>query len=244
MWTKRQILLIVITSLLLGGLLLSACTPKQPAPTLYPSAPSSAKPSTLIPAPDKPTSILPEKPSFSPWPPIIDAHAHLTGGSPSEQIAYIDKLVAEMDRLGIVKATLEGLPSKRTPKVDQDILSAYNKYPDRFYPYLSGFDPQDEGAVQYVKKQLETGKWRGLGEIYLRHSDAPALNPADHPVMLKIYDLCAEYNVPIHIHFEPGAGIAQEQGIEEIKRALAYNPKTVFIWAHNCRGTIKRCGNS
>ena len=170
--------------------------------------------------------------------PIIDAHAHIAGGSPEEMASYIDELVVEMDKLGVVKATLEGLRTKRTPKDDQDILVAYDRHPNRFYPYLSGFNPQDEGAIDYVRKQLETGKWRGLGEIYLRHSPGGVLNPADHPVMLEIYDLCAEYEVPIHIHFESDYGIDYELGIKEIKRALAHNPNTIFIWAHGCHGNI------
>jgi hypothetical protein len=242
MYLRSKVLSMGIIVFLIFGLLAGGCAAKETAlapnpevtvlPTTTPAQPTSTTvPLPRQPTPDAPISVLPKVSSSGPWPPIIDAHAHLVGGPYSEQTAYVDQLVAEMNRLGIVKATLEGMSPPRNPNIDKDILAACKRYPDRFYPYLSGFDPQDEGAVEYVKKQLETGEWRGLGEIILRHAQAGKRNPADHPVMLKIYDLCAEYNVPIHIHFEPGAGIDYEQGIEEIKRALALSADGWVLYA-------------
>jgi predicted TIM-barrel fold metal-dependent hydrolase len=228
--SKKLLFVILIAALLFAGCMQPAEETHTPSPTGKSSVTETLTPIT------EPSPAV--EPYSGPWPPVIDAHVHLMPEPSSEQMAYIDELVAEMDRLGVVKATLEGLAEKRTPRDDRHILAAYSRFPNRFYPYLSGFDPQDEAAVDYVKQQLETGKWQGIGEIYLRHSDAHTMVPADHLVMLQIYDLAAEHNVPIHIHFEPDYGTDYESGIQEIKRALAHNPDTTFIWAHSAHGNI------
>lgn len=124
---------------------------------------------------------------------IIDAHAHIPPTAPSiSHSFYADTLVKAMDRLGVKKIILSEIDNDYSGKGDQALLKVYWRYPDRFYPFLKGFNPADEKSIDYVENQLKNGPWRGLGEIYLRHSDAPKtqISP-NHPVMLKIYDLAA-----------------------------------------------------
>ncbi|HED03326.1 MAG TPA: hypothetical protein ENI60_00955 [Candidatus Fraserbacteria bacterium] len=174
-------------------------------------------------------------------PPIIDTHVHIWPTTEAENQQYIDQLVDAMVRSNVKKVAL-GLnarhisqrPPTYSPEHDQFVLAAYQRHPSRIIPMLAGFDPQDESAVDYVKTQLETGPWQGIGELDLRNEPKQTTNPADHPVMMQIYQLAAQYHVPVLIHFDPCYGISCTGGMEEIRRALRANPETIFIWAHGC----------
>jgi predicted TIM-barrel fold metal-dependent hydrolase len=71
-----------------------------------------------------------------------------------------------------------------------------------------------------------------------RHDDLTALTygeppRADHPAYLKIYDLAAEYDIPVLIHHNIGPAYTDDPlYLEEMKNALAHNRNTVIIWAH------------
>jgi alginate O-acetyltransferase complex protein AlgI len=56
--------------------------------------------------------------------------------------------------------------------------------------------------------------------------------PANHPVMMAVYDLAAQYNVPVHLHYQPDYGTLYLNGLAELEDALAANPNTIFVWGH------------
>jgi hypothetical protein len=78
-------------------------------------------------------------------------------------------------------------------------------------------------------KDVESAINRGfmwIGEALLRHW-GETNTPADDPVALQIYDLCAKHRVPITIH-QDSAGYSG--AYEEMERALEHAPDCVFIF--------------
>lgn len=173
--------------------------------------------------------------------PISDAHAHFYYGNPS----YIDEWISEMDKNNVRKTVLfAGTGGSYTGQEDVDIqkiLDAYNKYPDRTFPILSGFDPQDENSVGYLENQLSTGKWKGIGEMYMITEWLPSYKTrADHPVMLRIYGVLENYDVPIFAHYE-----MWEQGdADALYGVLENHPSLKFVWLHLGAGSAFELDNA
>ena len=71
-----------------------------------------------------------------------------------------------------------------------------------------------------------------------RHDDLTAYTygeppRADHPALMKIYDLAVEKNVPVLIHHNIAPSYAKEPlYLPEMLRGLKYNRKANIIWAH------------
>lgn len=168
--------------------------------------------------------------------PLSDAHAHLFEDDPQ----FIDKLIVAMDVEGVQKTVLFGSAdqdymdnSKYVGGIwgytDQMVLEAYNKYPNRIFPMLSGFNPQNENSVSYLREQFNTGKWKGIGEIYLIHESLPNYKTrADHPVMLQIYRVLAEFNAPIFFHHERWL----QEDVDALYQVIGQNPDVKFVWLH------------
>ncbi len=110
----------------------------------------------------------------------------------------------------------------------------------RFYPFICGVNPNDQYAADQLRTLLELypGQIYGIGELMSRHDDLTALTygeppHADHPAFLKIFDLAAEYGLPVLIHHNiSSANNADPLYLEEMRNALKYNRDTVIIWAH------------
>ena len=127
---------------------------------------------------------------------------------------------------------------------DHLMLNALQSQPEeirsRFYPFICGVNPNDLYAADQLRTLLEMypGQIYGIGELMSRHDDLTALTygdppRADHPALLKVYDLAAEYGLPVLIHHDiSNAYNADVLYLEEMKNALAHNRDTVIIWAH------------
>jgi len=121
-----------------------------------------------------------------------------------------------------------------------DYLAQPEEIRNRFFPFICGINPNDLYSVNHLRRLLETYGDRiyGIGEVMSRHDDLTALTygeppRADHPAYLKIYDLAAEYDIPVLIHHNIGPSYTDTPlYLEEMKNALAYNRDTVIIWAH------------
>ena len=121
-----------------------------------------------------------------------------------------------------------------------DYLAQPEEIQSRFFPFICGINPNDRYAANHLRRLLETygDKIYGIGEVMSRHDDLTALTygeppRADHPAYLQIYDLAAEYDIPVLIHHNIGPSYTDDPlYLEEMKNALAYNRDTVIIWAH------------
>ena len=121
-----------------------------------------------------------------------------------------------------------------------DYMAAPPAVRNRFYPFICGVNTTDRYAAKYLRRLLETypGEIFGFGELMNHHDDLSALTYGDTPrpnneAMKAIYDLAAEYDIPILLHSNIGPVYADDPlYLDEMKEALAYNPKTNIIWAH------------
>lgn len=173
---------------------------------------------------------------------IIDTHAHIYPLSEEINDEYVDALVETAKENGVSKIFL-GLNARHVPDRsptfsevhDEWVLAAAERYPDVIVPTLNGFDPEDEDSVGYVREQLETGRWKMIGELDLRNKPKQTQISADSPVVMEIFALAAEYSVPVMVHYDFEYGTAsRDAGFEEFETALSENPDTIFIYAHNC----------
>ena len=93
-----------------------------------------------------------------------------------------------------------------------------------------------------AESKLRSGQYSGLGEFIMLHygynSLVPTTDqrfsgevelPVDTPLMFKIVDLAARYNMPVVIHAE-----AESQTVQQMRRLLNRSPDTKIIWEHNC----------
>ena len=127
---------------------------------------------------------------------------------------------------------------------DHILLNSLAQQPDeirdRFYPFICGVNPNDRYAASQLRALLEMypGQIYGIGELMSRHDDLTALTygeppRADHPALLEVYDLAAEYDIPVLIHHNiSSVNNPDPLYLGEMKNALAHNRKTRIIWAH------------
>jgi len=157
--------------------------------------------------------------------PLFDAHSHAT-----PRFISAEELVQLFREVGLSGVFLFG-PPKLTLRVQK-------QNPDFIFPFGQvGRDRQtrqlllNNDTLRRIEGQLKSGAMRGIGEVSLRHrpfrvsppnGDA---NPADGPIMQKLYDLAATRGIPVTVHFE-------HQYSTELERALQQNRNTIIIWAH------------
>ncbi|WP_163832677.1 amidohydrolase family protein [Spartinivicinus ruber] len=110
----------------------------------------------------------------------------------------------------------------------------------RLHPFLSGFNPTDLHAAEQIEQELKwrPGFWKGIGEILTRHDSLTALTTgerarANHPALMKIYQLAARYKLPVILHSNITSTKEKKPiYLPELEEAIKSNPKTYFIWAH------------
>ncbi|MCQ6563842.1 hypothetical protein [Paenibacillus mendelii] len=83
---------------------------------------------------------------------LIDVHNH-------DADYYADKgSIAIWDKYHVDKTVLFGAISEPAAMVsDRLSWEAYTKYPNKFYPFFSGFSMYDEAAVEIVKQSSRKG---------------------------------------------------------------------------------------
>ncbi|MFP8966206.1 amidohydrolase family protein [Pokkaliibacter sp. CJK22405] len=176
------------------------------------------------------------------------------------------ELLREMDNAGIDYAMLSGLPvtkkwDEHAPKkplymmaddarlywysatddiVGRALEALPKKQQQRFYPFISGFNPSDRNAVDHIERMLNwyPGLWKGIGEVLLRHDDLTALTYGETPranslAMQRVYDLAAKHHLPVLLHSNITANYEKTPiYLGELEAALAHNRSTKIIWAH------------
>ena len=110
----------------------------------------------------------------------------------------------------------------------------------RFLPFVCGVNANDRNAAAQLRRLFDEfpGQIVGIGEIMSRHDDLTALTygeppRADHPALLRVYDLGAEMDMPVLLHHNiAGAHMDEPLYLGEMENALQHNRKTEIIWAH------------
>jgi predicted TIM-barrel fold metal-dependent hydrolase len=106
-----------------------------------------------------------------------------------------------------------------------NVLQAYKERPNEVVPSLYVRYMDQNSSVRDVEAALEEG-FMWIGEALLRHHSQGTAVPADHPVALQIYDLCAKYNVPITVHQDPAEYV---RAYEEFERAASLKRNCTFV---------------
>ncbi|MEW6355106.1 MAG: amidohydrolase family protein [Planctomycetota bacterium] len=168
---------------------------------------------------------------------FLDSHGHLHSEYADE---WVDTLAARMPTCNVRKASLTGV-GLVSDHEDEDVLRGYEKYPDLFYPYLCNFNPDDLKSINYVKHHLNSGPWRGVGELFLDTTDTVCANipmrdgsakkhpypvpkdKSDSRVFREVFDLCGEKGIPVFVHCER---------LKFLCDVLPRHPGTRFLAAH------------
>ncbi|XEC93632.1 amidohydrolase family protein [Paenibacillus tarimensis] len=157
---------------------------------------------------------------------VIDIHNH---------DAWDPKAVNKWAQYGIDRIVLFGnISEPRAQTSDQLAWDHYRKDPAHVYPSFAGFPIYEEEGVAIVRDKLEQG-YLNIGEIAAASTYSPVVSglkwKAKHPndgYFPQIYELAANYRVPILLHIDPPNGLP----IKYLKEALEQNPDTIFIFAH------------
>lgn len=137
-------------------------------------------------------------------------HSHMDVVSPTEVIEMLD-------RTGISHAVFSSRPTENS-----EIL--FELAPERIIPFVMPYHDfhdkaswwEDPSVVEHVKNAIDTGVYRGIGELHLFKDNKHA------PVYLELIDLAAEHDLILQLH-----GDAE---IIDVARERA--PEVPIIWAH------------
>ncbi len=114
----------------------------------------------------------------------------------------------------------------------------------RLYPFISGFDGTDLGAVDLIVKRIKEfpGVFKGIGEVMSRHDDLTNLTVgerprANHPSLFRIFDFAGQHGLPVSIHHNiapvsPADKPKRPRYVSELLDAFDEFPGTTFIWCH------------
>jgi predicted TIM-barrel fold metal-dependent hydrolase len=156
----------------------------------------------------------PGRAADSPWGgPVLDIHLHPRRDSALE--------IDHLEGSGVRRAVL--LPGAGSLERAATLVA---KYPDRFVRFANADVRTPEGAA-LIRAGLKNGAI-GIGELKYPVQ-------ADSPEMRRVYEVAAEFRVPVLLHFEEGNF---NSGFARLPALLKAHPNTVFIghgqswWAH------------
>lgn len=177
--------------------------------------------------------------------PLIDVHSHYVSRSAVSFGYTPEELLKAMNAAGIRRMIILGFG----PEVPQ----LARQHPDRFVAAYGGNtsfrsrqaageikDGTGSEEVERIGSEFEaalkTGLYRGIGEIHAYARAIPAtvtgrspfpgsnISP-DSPLIRRLLELAARYDVPINIHCD-------DYGARPMVKALADYRKTMVVWAH------------
>jgi uncharacterized protein len=160
----------------------------------------------------------------SPWgSPVLDIHLHPRRDGAAE--------IDHLEGSGVRRAVL--LPGAAS---NDRAIAVMAKYPDRFLRFTNA-DVRASESPDLIRAGLKGGAI-GVGELKYPVQ-------VDGPEMRRVYDIAAEYRVPVLIHFEEGGF---NSGFNRLPDLLRSHPKTIFIghaqtwWAHISADVDKEAG--
>ncbi len=130
--------------------------------------------------------------------PVADVHLHWKWNQ--KEVTTVDQAVATLKEQGIGLAVVTGTPPELA-------LELYQAAPDRVVPIYGLYrDPEewatwqhDPGLLGRVREALQSGAYRGIGEV---HMIGGFVSHWKNPVIAGLFDLGAEFDVPVLIHVE------------------------------------------
>jgi Tat protein secretion system quality control protein TatD with DNase activity len=172
---------------------------------------------------------------------VIDSHVHLIA---EDTFEYLERLVARMDEHHLRAAVLFGSQNEQAA-ADEPVRQAVERNPGRFFPFLSkSADYRNPYALDQCLRGLDSGFWKGVGEIFLDCGPEPvciewmnrrgckvrakAPNPVppereEDPLYRGLFEYCGSRGLPVLVHCDRE---------EVMDRTLQKFPRTTFIWAH------------
>lgn len=158
--------------------------------------------------------------------PFVDAHAHLN--DPALQLAL-------MQQHGACRAVV--FWGGRSDNAS--VLEAARRWPERFIPFASisperrAYRPlwerEDPALLAELAKLLESGAYRGIGEISVAHFPSGGFAETDFdpagPLMEGIMVLARRHRLPVLVH-------AEITRLDALERLLARHREVALIWAH------------
>jgi hypothetical protein len=169
---------------------------------------------------------------------LIDIHNH-DAGDPN--------VVNKWGQYGVDRIVLFGDISE--PSAQTTDLLAWQRYqlePTHIYPSFAGFPIYEQEGLSIIKEKLEQG-YLNIGEVAAASTASPVVSKvkwkATHPndgYFPQIYELAADYHVPILLHIDPPNGSA----IVHLEEALNQHANTNIIFGHanayNAPANIKK----
>lgn len=177
----------------------------------------------------------------------IDVHTHIMPSGMS-----LEEMLKNMDIEGIDTMIIMETPTSIYMGKSQEeygIPSASEKYPSRFISLYGGeamtlldtvvkkgkyTQSQEEKYTTLLEDAMKSGKYKGFGEIALRHislggEGSDVTIPGDHPWMFIMSDIAAKYDLPIDVHMDVET---VNEGISGLEKLLDHNKNTKIIWSH------------
>jgi predicted TIM-barrel fold metal-dependent hydrolase len=158
----------------------------------------------------------------------IDVHTHIGTTWNGNKELTADDLLRWMDEHDVEKSVLLPLTSPESSSfllLTEPALAAAKAHPDRFVAFCS-IDPRTslrggrKGFLDVIGKYVDQGA-RGFGEHKV------GLN-FDDPLMMQIYDVCQELQIPLLFHMDNQRG-KDQPGLPRLEHALATFPKLNFL---------------
>lgn len=147
----------------------------------------------------------------------------------------IEKIVADMEKQGVVKGVVTGRDAETTyglGSANPGILELMRQYPDKFTGF-AGLDPhKGMDATAELTRMVELGMKGAAVDPYL------ARIPASHAKYYPIYAKCCELDVPIVITTGPATlvdgAVMDDAHPRHIDRIAADFPKLKIVISHGC----------
>lgn len=158
----------------------------------------------------------------------IDVHTHIGTTWNGNQELTPDALLRWMDDHDIEKSVLLPLTSPESSSfllLTEPALAAAKAHPDRFIPFCS-IDPRTslrggrKGFLEVIGRYVDQGA-RGFGEHKVGLD-------FDDPLMMQIYDVCQELEIPLLFHMDNQRG-KDQPGLPRLEHALSTFPELDFI---------------
>lgn len=107
-------------------------------------------------------------------------------------------------------------------------------------PLVCGFDPTDQLAPDHLRRVWAGwDRWRGVGEVLLRHDDLTNLTIGetprpDHPAMVAVLQAAAGRGFPVSVHQDTGSTgqPSAQQYVPAFERMLEAVPEATVVWCH------------